>query len=273
MTIETHTTDRKALARRIGELLQEDAIYAGVPTYAYKVGPVTIDRSGAIHTDDPETLETLKPFLTEQGYVRPESASAQQSVSDIEMMEISVPAADMTVAALKNLINTLYTKQYLLNRAIGQEVFRISDGVIARLHEYTPESPEAFAELLNDFQALEELAGVDFRDGQVTLRFPFDAVKPDQWAIYGALTAGIVKAATGATRVIPKRQQPENEKYFMRSWLIRLGFDGPEFKDLRKLLLKNLHGHSAFRSDAEAQKHREKYAELRRDCAGQEVRS
>ena len=37
-----------------------------------------------------------------------------------------------------------------------------------------------------------------------------------------------------------------------------------EFKDLRKLLLKNLHGHSAFRSDAEAQKHREKYAEIRR---------
>ncbi|MDL2205326.1 hypothetical protein LJC33_00255 [Eubacteriales bacterium OttesenSCG-928-N13] len=250
-------------------------------------------------------METLKPFLIEQGYIGPEAEpddepgaepddepgavpdgepgaepesaqptqSAKPAAPDIEMMEISVPAADMTVAALKNLINTLYTKQYLLNHAIGQEVFRISDGVVARLQEYTPESPEAFAELLNDFQALEELAGVDVRDGQVTLRFPFDAVKPDQWAIYGALTAGIVKAATGATRVIPKRQQPENEKYFMRSWLVRLGFDGPEFKDLRKLLLKNLHGHSAFRSDAEAQKHREKYAELRRDFAVQEVRS
>ena len=175
-----------------------------------------------------------------------------------------MPAEDMTVTALKNLIFMLYSKQHLLNRAVRQEVFHISDGVIARLSEYTPESSEAFVELMDDFRALEELDGVDFRDGQVTLRFPFDAVKPEEWTVYGTLTAGIVKAAMGATRVFPKRLEPDNEKYYMHSWLIRLGFDGPEHKALRKLLLRNLRGHCAFRSDAEAQKHREKYAEIRR---------
>ena len=56
----------------------------------------------------------------------------------------------------------------------------------------------------------------------------------------------MVKAAVGATRVIPKRQKPENEKYFMHSWLLRMGFSGPEHKALRGLLLRNLRGHSAF---------------------------
>jgi len=72
MTIETHVTDRKALARQIAELLHEEVAYAGVPSCAYKIGAVTIDRGGAIHTDDSIALETLKPFLIAQGYIEPE---------------------------------------------------------------------------------------------------------------------------------------------------------------------------------------------------------
>jgi hypothetical protein len=271
MTIETHVTDRKALARQIAELLHEEVAYAGVPSCAYKIGAVTIDRGGAIHTDVSIVLATLKPFLIEQGYIASEPETTEQkatatqlSASDIGQMEISVPAEGMSVTALKNLIFMLYSKQHLLNRAIGQEVFHISDEVVARLSEYTPESSEAFTQLLDDFRARGEVDGVDFRDGQVTLRFPFETVKPEEWAVYGELTAGIIKAAMNATRVSPKRQHPENEKYFMHSWLIRLGFDGPEHKTLRKLLLQNLRGYCAFRSDEEAQKHREKYAEIRR---------
>ena len=271
MTIETHTTDRKALARQIAELLHEEVAYAGVPSCAYKIGAVTIDRGGAIHTDVSIVLATLKPFLIEQGYIASEPETTEQeatatqlSASDIEQMEISVPAEGMSVTALKNLIFMLYSKQHMLNRAIGQEVFHISDEVVARLSEYTPESPEALTQLIDDFRARGELDGVDFRDGQVTLRFPFDAVKPEEWAVYGALSAGIVKAAMNATRVFPKRLEPENEKYFMHSWLLRMGLSGPEHKELRKLFLRNLRGHSAFPSDNEAQKHREKYAELRR---------
>ena len=113
--------------------------------------------------------------MIENGFIAPEPEAEQPSASDIELMEISMSAADMNVTSLKNLICTLYTKQHLLNRAIGREVFYISDGVITRLGEYTPESPAAFAELMNDFQALDEVVGVDFRDGQITMSFPFDA--------------------------------------------------------------------------------------------------
>ena len=39
----------------------------------------------------------------------------------------------------------------------------------------------------------------------------------------------------------------------MRIWLLRLGFGGKEGKEVRNLLLKNLKGHSAFRTEANKQ--------------------
>ena len=42
------------------------------------------------------------------------------------------------------------------------------------------------------------------------------------------------------------------------------GFGGKEAKAARDVLLKHLKGHSAFQSDAQAQKHRDKYAAIRR---------
>ena len=294
MTIETHTTDRKALAHRISELLQVDVAYAGVPSCAYNVGPVTIDRGGAIHIDDPEAQGSLTPFLIEQGWMAPESetvpvaeldaalvaeldaALVAESVADldadlkappaIEHMDISVPAEGLTVDNLKNLVFMLYSEQYLLNRAVGTEVLSISDGLIAWLKEYTPETPDDFSALLADFKALGELDGFDVQNGQVTLTFPFEEQKPENWSAYGFLLGHIVKAAQAAERVFPKRCQPENEKYFMRSWLLRLGLGGPEFKPLRALLLRNLKGHTAFPDDAAAKKHKTRYAEKRKNA-------
>jgi hypothetical protein len=45
-----------------------------------------------------------------------------------------------------------------------------------------------------------------------------------------------------------------NEKYALRTWLLRLGMNGPDFKQTRKILMENLSGHAAFRTDEEAQK-------------------
>ena len=44
-----------------------------------------------------------------------------------------------------------------------------------------------------------------------------------------------------------KPQQNENPKYAMRTWLLRLGFIGDEFKTARELFTKRLDGDAAFR--------------------------
>ena len=46
----------------------------------------------------------------------------------------------------------------------------------------------------------------------------------------------------------PKPQQNENPKYAMRTWLLRLGFIGDEFKTARDLFTKRLDGDAAFRN-------------------------
>lgn len=48
-----------------------------------------------------------------------------------------------------------------------------------------------------------------------------------------------------------KPQQNENPKYAMRTWLLRLGFIGDEFKTARNILTKNLPGDTAFRTERE----------------------
>ena len=35
----------------------------------------------------------------------------------------------------------------------------------------------------------------------------------------------------------------------MRIWLLRLGMNGPEYKEERRILMENLSGHAAFRTE------------------------
>lgn len=65
------TTNRKPLVRALVELLAQPPVYAGPPTYAYKVGDYTITRRGDVIVPDDaseETIQWLKEKLTEKGF-------------------------------------------------------------------------------------------------------------------------------------------------------------------------------------------------------------
>ena len=64
----------------------------------------------------------------------------------------------------------------------------------------------------------------------------------------------------GASRI--KTQSP-NEKYTFRTWLLRLGLIGDEFKTARQHLLKNLDGNIAWRDPAQAAAQKERLAAKR----------
>ena len=279
MTIITNTTDRKALAKAIAEELGTAPNYMGPPTFCYQIGNYTVDREGNISGED---FEALRDFLQRNGLLpEDETAPAEEQAEPetetpdsgaIDQVSISVPADDLTALQLKNLIFTLYTKQYLIGRMTGGDLLNIPDTLIARLMENTPESMEDFKVLL--YAAKEDgLTGFDFEDGKVTLTYAVHQDEPERNMVYAMLTARIVKAAKEATRVFPERQEPENEKYFARAWLMRIGYGGADSKAERYLLLKHLKGHSAFPNDEAAEKHKEKYAAIRKEkkLAEQEV--
>lgn len=63
----------------------------------------------------------------------------------------------------------------------------------------------------------------------------------------------------GASRT---RTQSSNEKYTFRTWLLRLGLIGPEFKTARKLLLRGLEGNIAWKDPAQAERQKKRLAAM-----------
>ena len=279
MTLTTNTNDRKALAKAIAEELGTTAKYMGPPTFGYQIGDYILDKEGSLHGDD---FEALRPFLQRNGIIPedeapevPEQTEPEtESTGDVDQVSVSVPADDLTALQMKNLIFMLYTKQYLISRMTGGDLINIPDNLIARLMEQAPETTADFIPLL-DAAKEDGLTGFNFADGKVTLTYRAHQDEPERNMVYAMLTARILKAAKEATRIFPERQEPENEKYFARAWLLRIGYGGADSKAERNLLLKHLKGHSAFPNDDAANRHKEKYAAIRKEkkLAAQEVTS
>ena len=196
-----------------------------------------------------------------------DEAPADSEAEPITQMDVSIPAHDVTVAQLKNLTYMLYARQTLINRMTQSDCLNIPEILIQRLADAEPENPEAFTDLLDDCRAMEGLAGFDFRDGKVSMTFPFDEAQPEKWTTYANLLNRIYDAAVKATRVYPERIEPDdqNEKYLAHIWLQRLGYHGPDFKAERKILLGHLTGYCAFANGDKMQAHKDKYTAIRRE--------
>ena len=252
MKFQTTAPDRKTLVKALAGHLGEEAVYCGPPSFAYTIGEVTVDREGEVILPDDLDGAGIQQFLESKGWLAP-----------VDRLTISVPVEGLTVKTMHNLLLMLYSKQYLLAKAIRAETIQISDSAIERLQQPLPESPEDFKALVDDLKAQGHITGVDFTLDSVSLSFPLTD-REDMVHAFTLLTVNILTAAKAATRVQAQRQEPENEKYCMRGWLIRLGFGGKEYKGLRELFLKHLKGNSAFLTDEDAEKHRAKYAAIRR---------
>lgn len=96
-----------------------------------------------------------------------------------------------------------------------------------------------------------------FTKGTIEFRlFQFDApadgklngLHAGQLKSYIQLCLALSQMAKTVKAASPKPQQIENPKYAMRTWLLRLGFIGDEFKTAREILTKRLAGDTAFRN-------------------------
>ena len=205
---------------------------------------------------------------TEEPAALPDGEPADDSEAEpANSMGISIPAKNVTLAQLKNLTFMLFSRQTLINRMTQGDCLNVPNILIECLKESTPETPEAFTEMLDDAKAVAGLTGFDFRDGKVTLTFPYDETQPERWSAYANLLNRMYDAAMKATRVIPERVEPDeqNEKYLAHIWLQRLGYSGPNFKAERKILLGHLNGYCAFATGDKMQAHKDKYAAIYRE--------
>ena len=213
---------RKALVRAMSEILGEDAVYLGAPTFAYGVDGYTVSRTGVVTCPDSashEEVSQLTVSLRELGF-------ALDNEEDANTFTVSVPKKGFSEEAYDNLQKIIASKASLLRKALETDTLGV----------------EASADkLIFPWFTLHGL------DGEA------DA--------YIRLVAAICKMAKEQKRVTARERNFTNEKFTMRVFLIRLGFIGPEYKTARKILLRNLTGNSAWKNGpppewAERHRHR-----------------
>ena len=247
MRIETNAANRKDVVKAVSGILGEPSKYLGVPTCAYQIGNCTIDKKGAVVTEDEKTAEMVTAGLTEQGFLGEPQPEADETT-------VSIPVEGMSAEGLKNLVFLTRSKQYLINRAFAEDVFRVPTALVEELG--STEIPDAETFLQTFQNHAEGCRGISFQDGKITFTLP-TAGDPGMIKAFTHLTAAMVQQAKEQKRISPKETIEENEKYYMRIWLLRLGFGGAEGKEIRDLLMKKLKGNSAFRTEENKQRWQE----------------
>lgn len=274
MTLQTNPAERREVVRAISERLGSPAVYLRMPTCAYRIGDLTVERDGSIASDDGALLDGLRPMLMERGWmtdaadseVEAPAAETEPDGPDSEPtgMELSFPVEDWTVSELNNLIRVLYGHQHILRRMMRSDALYIDRQLVERLKE--AQTPADFEARLAEGLAAGTLKGCRLREGKLAFETAPDDRDPARLQAYVALLEAVLRHAKAARRVFLREDaDPENEKYRANSLLTRLGFSGPEHKELRRVLMGHLSGYAAFKNEAGMQAHREKYARLRRE--------
>lgn len=229
--------DRKALVQAMGEILEVKPKYLGMPTAAYEVDYFYIDKTGAVEFDDradSEEIENLMERLAERGIIaapaetareggtaeetaepenNPEAPETAPQEADLEFT-VAMPRESFTDAALENLRKLVDAKGSLIKKALAVSSLPIET------------------------------------DGE-KVSFPWFAEGLDSGSVkaYTHFIAALCDMARNQKRITAKEKPADNEKYAFRCFLLRLGFIGADYKEERKILLKNLSGSSAFKND------------------------
>ena len=235
---------RKALVKAIAEITGLDSRYLGAPTFAYALDYFIIDREGTLICDD-RTDETkianLVEGLAERGFeasvtaapsreeeegtttpqqeaedeqptAAPDDRKAKMESDDDFGLTIAMNGAGFDETAWQNLKNLVDSKAGLIKKALGIDTLPM---------KFTPEK----------------------------ISFPWFEHQPeaDDVQAYMEFISKLCKAAKTQKRVTAKERPVPNEKYAFRCFLLRLGFIGAEYKEARKILLRNLSGNGSFR--------------------------
>ena len=216
MTVKYNVTGakRKELVQLISNFTGCDIKYNGAPTFAYEVDYFTIDKSGALSFDDKadsEVIERLLEMLYDNGFESEALPEADEPSTETTGLCVSMPRTLFTDTAMANLKSIVEAKKNLFMKAFD----------------------------IDELPILEE-------DGKVC--FPwFSGESPEEIKAYDHFICKLCEMARTQKRVTATEKTVENEKYAFRCFLLRLGFIGAEYKEARKLLLKNLEGNSAFK--------------------------
>ena len=217
--------DRKALVKAIENIIGEEAIYKKAPTFEYTVGAFTIDKNGTVFCDDGDALERLVHNLIADGF-RPEEADAEEPAAvpfdEAEAepinLTVKVPMNQHTGATLRNLINLVYTRAGLLNKALGTS-FRVDEELIEALKDDACTlTTESLLQAIGEFETEHGKAinGLTFTPDGITFSSLPETEDGEKLRTFTILAGMMNKQALDQKRIQAKAVNKENEKYALR---------------------------------------------------------
>lgn len=186
-----------------------------------------------------------------------ESQETEDQPEEVPLdLELAFPVSQHNGVTLRNLVNLLYSRGKLIGKATGGH-FHVEEGLVEKLkNDSCTFAIMNFINAVSDYETEHGVAleGLKITTEKVTFTgFP-TAPDHEHLTAFAQLAVLMNQQAISQKRIQAKDVNDENEKYALRTWLLRLGMNGPDFKETRKILMENLSGHAAFRTDEEAQK-------------------
>lgn len=221
---------RKELVKALEEIIGAKSEYMGVPTFAYRIGKLMVDRVGTVTSKDTskDVFQNVAIALSLRGF-EPEGGLEQADVrvegekatiTDVEaadsdkvdLLEIQMPREMFTEKGIENLEKLIHAKGDLIEKAIGTDELHLN---------------------------LEE----------ETIGFPWFPLKGDADEVehHEKFVEALCRMVINQKRVTAKAMKSGNEKYDFRCFLLRLGFIGDDHKAFRRYYLRNLSGNAAFK--------------------------
>jgi len=224
MVIKYNVTgaERKRLVTTLSTLTGVKAKYLGMPSMAYEVGDFTIDKNGNLELSDKvnsEEIERVAGHLASEGFIAEEEISVTEGRQTADSEEFG-----LTVSMLRS---------------------NFSEGALENLQALV----EAKGELIRHALDVEELP-IEISEDEVSFPWFEELPTPEEVKAYNHFISALSQMAINQKRITVKEKEVENEKYAFRCFLLRLGFIGKEYKDERKILLRNLTGSSPFKGGA-----------------------
>ena len=204
-----------------------------------------------------EPVAEAEPDDTAEDESDAEESESEEQPEEVPLdLELAFSTSQHNGVSLRNLVNLIYSRGRLISKATGGH-FHVETDLVETLRDdsctYTVAN---FIEALKGYEAQcgTAMEGLVITEEKVSFTgFP-TASDYDHLTAFGHLAILMNQQAISQKRIQAKDVNDENEKYALRTWLLRLGMNGPDFKETRKILMENLSGHAAFRTDEEAQK-------------------
>lgn len=210
---------RKALVRIISEVIGMKPVYMRMPTCAYVIAGITVEKDGAVVWDersDDTTIEAVKAALSDAGFTAEEDTRPEVASNEYGLV-VQMPKASFTEDSLDNLHRLIEAKGSLIKKALDVTELPITE-----------------------------------EDDKLSFPWFTTETDPDEVRAYTHFITALCEMARNQKRVTAKEKETDNDKYAFRCFLLRLGFIGADYKTERKILLRNLSGSSAFRNGTPA---------------------